>query len=80
MKLVIVYYIFFFRRENSIEEIIGRNVELPIGDINKINLSEKEKFLVEKLNIKEGIIYNAKGILAATHKKYVIFYFFYNYY
>lgn len=52
--------------------MIGRNIELPRGDINEIFLSEKEKFVVEKLNIKVEIIYNAKAILAETHKKYAI--------
>lgn len=61
-----------FRKEYLIGDIIGRNIELPIGDINEIFLSEKEKFVVEKLNIKVGIIYNAKAILAKTHKKYDI--------
>lgn len=40
-----------------------------MGDINEIVLSEKEKFVVEKLNIKVEIIYNAKAILAETQKK-----------
>lgn len=55
-----------------IEEIIGRNVKSPIGDIHKIVLSEKELFVVEKLKINKEIIYNAKAILAVTQKKYDI--------
>jgi nuclear pore complex protein Nup98-Nup96 len=58
-------------KENLIEEIIGKNVELPISNISEINLSEKEKFVVEKLNIREGLIFNAKAILAVTQKKYL---------
>ena len=60
------------RRESLIEEVIGRNVELPVSDINDIILSEKETFVIEKLNVKEIIIYNAKAILAVTQKKYVV--------
>lgn len=41
-----------------------------MGDINEIILSDKEKFVIEKLNVKEVIIYNAKAILAVTQKKY----------
>uniref|UniRef100_A0A2S2R5G1 Nuclear pore complex protein Nup98-Nup96 n=1 Tax=Sipha flava TaxID=143950 RepID=A0A2S2R5G1_9HEMI len=58
-------------RESSVEEVIGRNVDLPEGDIEDIILSEKEKFVVEKLNIEHELIYNAKAILAATYKKYL---------
>jgi len=61
-----------FRRENLVEEIIGRNIDSPVGDIYKIVLSEKELFIVEKLKIKKEIIYNAKAILAVTQKKYYI--------
>lgn len=64
---------YYFRRESSVEEIIERNVSIPVGDINKIVFSEKEMFLVEKLNIKETIIYNAKAILASTKKKLIYF-------
>lgn len=60
----------FFRRERLIEEIVGRNVDLPIGDIDEIVLSEKETFVVEQLNIKQEIIYSAKAILAETQKMY----------
>jgi len=52
-----------------VEEFIGRNVELPICNIYEINLSEKETFIIEKLNIKEVIIYNAKAVLAMSQKK-----------
>jgi len=62
----------FSRRESLVEDIVGRNVELPVGDIEEICLSEKEKFLVEKLHIREAILYNAKAILAVIHKKYII--------
>lgn len=54
-----------------IEDIIGRNVDLPIGDINEIILSEKEQFVIKRLNIKESVIYNAKAILAVSQKKYI---------
>lgn len=58
-----------FRRENLIEDVIGRNVDSPIGDMNEIILSDKEKFIIKKLNINECIIYNAKAVLAASQKK-----------
>lgn len=57
-----------------IEDIIGRNVDLPVGDIHEIILSEKEQFVIKKLNINESLIYNAKAILAASQKKYGIHY------
>lgn len=60
------------RREYLIEETVGRNVEMPKGGIDEIDLSEKEKFVVEKLNIKESLIFNAKAILAENQQKYDI--------
>lgn len=71
--------LFYFRRESLIKEIVGRNIDLPIGDINEIALSEKELFVVEQLNIREEIIYNAKAILAVTQKKYDSFTLLSNY-
>jgi len=62
----------YSRRESLVEEVIERNVELPVCNINEIILSDKETFVIEKLNVKEVIIYNAKAILAVTQKKYVI--------
>lgn len=52
-----------FRRENLVEDMIGRNVE------NTVELNEKESFLVSKLHVKETIIYYAKGILIESQKK-----------
>ncbi|VVC35530.1 Hypothetical protein CINCED_3A011775 [Cinara cedri] len=58
-------------RERLIEDTVGRNVELPVCNNYEIVLSEKEIFVLNKLKINEGIIYNAKAILAMTKYKYL---------
>lgn len=64
-----------FRRESLIEDIVGRNVELPVCINYEVILSEKEKFVLDKLKINGEIIYNAKAILATTRNKYDSFNF-----